>query len=68
MSDERYIVDADHYFFQCGNYTHQRLITTTYLYNFDPFKSHLYIVKQGFTWVYIIFSYFCSKIIDCGTY
>ena len=25
-----------------------------YLYNFDPLKPHLYIVKLGFTGVYII--------------
>ena len=30
-------------------------ITKTYLYNFDPFKPHFYIVKQGFTGVFIIF-------------
>ena len=29
-------------------------ITKTYLYNFDPLKPHLYIVKLGFTGVYII--------------
>ena len=34
-------------------------ITKTYLY--DPLKPHFYIVKLGFTGVYIIFSYFCSK-------
>ena len=27
----------------------------TYLYNFDPHKPHFYIVKLGFTGVYIIF-------------
>ena len=27
----------------------------TCLYNFDPLKPHFYIVKQGFTGVYIIF-------------
>ena len=27
----------------------------TYLYNFDPFKPHFYIVKLEFTGVYIIF-------------
>ena len=31
------------------------VITTTYLYNFDPLKPHFYIVKLGFTWVYNIF-------------
>ena len=30
-------------------------ITKTSLYNFDPFKPHFYIVKLGFTGVYIIF-------------
>ena len=30
-------------------------LTKTYLYNFDPFKPHFYIVKLGFTGVYIIF-------------
>ena len=30
-------------------------ITKTYLYNFDQFKPHFYIVKLGFTGVYIIF-------------
>ena len=35
-------------------------ITKTFLYNFDPFEPHFYIVKLGFTGVYIIFSYFCS--------
>ena len=32
----------------------------TYI-NFDPLKPHFYIVKLGFTGVYIIFFYFCSK-------
>ena len=30
-------------------------ITKTYLYSFDPLKPHFYIVKLGFTGVYIIF-------------
>ena len=30
-------------------------ITKTYLYNFDPLKPQFYIVKLGFTGVYIIF-------------
>ena len=30
-------------------------ITKTCLYNFDPLKHHFYIVKLGFTGVYIIF-------------
>ena len=32
-----------------------RLITKTYLYNFDPLKPHFIFVKLGFTGVYIIF-------------
>ena len=32
-----------------------KLITKTCLYNFDPLKPHFYIVKLGFTGVYIIF-------------
>ena len=30
-------------------------ITKTYIYNFDPLKSHFYIVKLGFKRLYIIF-------------
>ena len=30
-------------------------ITKTYLYNFEPLIPHFYIVKLGFTGVYIIF-------------
>ena len=30
-------------------------ITKTYLYNFEPLKSHFYLVKLGFTGVYSIF-------------
>ena len=33
-------------------------ITKTCLYNFDPLKPHFYIVKLGFTVVYIIFLFF----------
>ena len=36
-------------------------ITKTFLCNTDPIKPHFYIVKLGFTGVYIFFSYFCSK-------
>ena len=32
-----------------------RGITKTYLYNFDSLKPHFYIVKLGFTGVYVIF-------------
>ena len=34
---------------------HAHIITKTRLYNFDPLKRHFYIVKLGFTGVYIIF-------------
>ena len=37
----------------------------TYLYNFDPLKPHFYIVKLGFTGVYIIFLISVQNI-DCG--
>ena len=37
----------------------------TYLYNFDPLKPHFYIVKLGFTGVYIIFLISAHNI-DCG--
>ena len=40
-------------------------ITKTYLYNFDPLKTHFYIVKLGFTGVYIIFLILLENI-DCG--
>ena len=40
-------------------------ITKTYLYNIDPLKPHFYIVKLGFTGVYITFL-FLLKNIDCG--
>ena len=40
-------------------------IMKTYLYNFDPLKPHFYIVKLGFTGVYIIFLISAQKI-DCG--
>ena len=40
-------------------------ITETYLYNFDPLKPHFYIVKLGFTGVYITFL-ISAQNIDCG--
>ena len=40
-------------------------ITRTSLYNFDPLKPHFYIVKLGFTRVYIIFL-ISAQNIDCG--
>ena len=42
-----------------------RDIRKTYLYNFDPLKPHFYIVKLGFTGVYIIFL-ISAQNIDCG--
>ena len=42
-----------------------RGITKTCLYNFDPLKPHFYIVKLGFTGVYIIFL-ISAQNIDCG--
>ena len=39
-------------------------ITKTYLYNFDSLKPHIYIVKLGFTGVYIIFL-ISAQNIDC---
>ena len=59
--------DVRRYVFPCyGSYSWQsftgeilftvsRIITKTCLYNFDPLKPHFYIVKLGFTGVYIIF-------------
>ena len=40
-------------------------ITKTRLYNIDPLKPHFYIVKMGFTGVYIIFR-ISAQNIDCG--
>ena len=40
-------------------------VTKNCLYNFDPLKPHFFIVKLGFTGVFIIFSY-SAKNIDCG--
>ena len=33
----------------------------THLYNFDPLKTHLYIIKLGFTGVNIIFLFFYAQ-------
>ena len=41
------------------------IITKTCLYNFDPLKPHFYIVKLGFTGVYIIFL-ISAQNLDCG--
>ena len=37
-------------------------ITKICLYNFDPLKPHFYIVKLGFTGVYIIFLFLLKNI------
>ena len=37
------------------------IITKTYLYNTDPLKPHLYVVKLGFTEVYMIFLFSAKK-------
>ena len=42
-----------------------KCITKTCLYILDPLKPHFYIVKLGFTGVYIIFLIFAQNI-DCG--
>ena len=39
-------------------------IKKTYLYNVDPLKPHFYIVKLGFTGVYII-ALISARNIDC---
>ena len=46
-------------------YIEKSAITKTYLYSFDPLKPHFYIVKLGFTGVYIIFI-ISAQNIDCG--
>ena len=40
-------------------------ITKTCLYNFNPLKPHFYVVKLGFTGVYIIFL-ISAQNIDCA--
>ena len=47
-----------------GGFTHP-VITKTCLYNVDPHKPHFYIVKLGFTGVYIIFL-ISAQNTDCG--
>ena len=41
------------------------IVTKTCLYNFDPLKPHFYIVKLGFTGVYVIFL-ISAQNIYCG--
>ena len=40
---------------KCARDTRSVIITKTCLYNFGPLKPHFYIVKLGFTGVYITF-------------
>ena len=47
------------------SFERQPFITKTRIYNFDPLKSHFYIVKLKFTGVYIIFL-ISAQNIDCG--
>ena len=42
-----------------------KIVTKTCLYNVDPLKPHFYIVKLGFTGIYIIFL-ISAQNIDCG--
>ena len=42
-------------FQEMDNLGSKKIITKTCLYNFDPLKPHFYMVKLGFTGVYIIF-------------
>ena len=51
---------------QIHSYKFEKCITKTCLYNFDPLKPHFYIVKLGFTGVYIIYFLFLLENIDCG--
>ena len=46
-------------------YRNTYCITKTYLYDFDHLIPHFYLVKLGFTWVYII-SLISAQNIDCG--
>ena len=55
----------DCFFINACSITFVFTITKTRLYNFDPRKPQFYIVKLGFTGVYIIFLIFAQKI-DCG--
>ena len=49
-----------------GSVTVSPYITKTCLYNFGPLKPHFYIVKLGFTGVYIIFLISAQKHTFCG--
>ena len=51
----KYIIKSLSAFYGHVQFVPTKYITKTYLYNFDPLKPHFYIVKLGFTGVYIIF-------------
>ena len=44
-------------------YVYNYTITKTYLYNFDPLKPHFYIVKLGFTGVYMLLIFLLKNIV-----
>ena len=53
---------------KCMQYLNKHIIyfiTKTRLYDFDPLKPHYYIVKPGFTGVYVIF-HISAQNIHCG--
>ena len=63
-----YVLNVDvpiRLFFLLVSEVQRILITKTSLYNSDPLKPHFYIVKLGFTGVYIIFL-ISAQNIDCG--
>ena len=55
MIHSQYVPLAEQFSQKCDIPTPKGHITKTYLYNFDPLRPHFYIVKVGFTEVYIIF-------------
>ena len=62
MANTRSILNPFFFFFQNNNMFFMiPAITKTYLYNFDPLKPNFYIVKLGFTGVYIIFPISAQK-------
>ena len=61
----RHVIHTDIYIQRSARPSIQYTITRTRLYNFDPLKPHFYIVKLGFTGVYIIFL-ISAQNIDCG--
>ena len=62
MSTDALLTDKS--FSYLSRRTVSSLITKTRLYNFDPLKPHFYIVKLGFTGLYIIFL-ISAQNIDC---